>query len=268
VSALGRSGLGIEGYEDFIQTDASINPGNSGGALVNLRGEFVGMNTAILAPTGGNVGIGFAIPANMVMSLKESLIKHGEVRRGLLGITTQDLTPDLVSAFNLANKQGAVISRIESHSPAEKAGLEAGDIIVAANDRAVKSSHDIRNIIGLLQIGDTIALDYYHGNDKKHTTATIGKPERPQLSGDKIHPKLRGTLLSATDKNQIEGVLLEKIDTQSEVWRVGLRPGDVIVSANRYRIHNLDELKQVTDPRTALLINIQRGSEGFFVVLQ
>ncbi|MDD2723277.1 MAG: DegQ family serine endoprotease [Methylovulum sp.] len=268
ISALGRSGLGIEGYEDFIQTDASINPGNSGGALVNLRGEFVGMNTAILAPTGGNVGIGFAIPANMVMSIKESLVKHGEVRRGLLGVTTQDLTPELVNAFSLKNKHGAVISRIESNSPAEKAGLEPGDIIVTANGHSVKDSHDIRNIIGLMQIGDNVDIEYFHGNDKKRTTATIGKPEHPQLAGEKLHRKLRGTILSSTDRNQIEGVLIEKIDTASEVWRIGLRPGDVIVSANRYRIRNLDELKQVVNPGGALLINIQRGQEGFFVVLQ
>jgi serine protease Do/serine protease DegQ len=268
ISALGRSGLGIEGYEDFIQTDASINPGNSGGALVNLRGEFVGMNTAILAPTGGNVGIGFAIPANMAMSIKESLVKHGEVRRGLLGVTTQDLTPDLVSAFNLKNRQGAVISRIESNSPAEKAGLEPGDIIITANGHAVKDSHDIRNIIGLLQVGDTIDIEYYHGNDKKSTTATIGKMARQQVVGEKLHRKLRGTLLSATDKQQIEGVLIEKIDPASEIWRVGLRPGDVIVSVNRYRIRNLDELKQAIDPNTGLVMNIQRGQEGFLVVLQ
>ncbi|MDD5275902.1 MAG: DegQ family serine endoprotease [Methylovulum sp.] len=268
VSALGRSGLGIEGYEDFIQTDASINPGNSGGALVNLRGEFVGMNTAILAPTGGNVGIGFAIPSNMVMSIKESLVKHGEVRRGLLGVTTQDLTPDLVNAFNLQNKHGAVISRIESNSPAAKAGLEPGDIIVAANDRAVKDSHDIRNIIGLMQIGDKVAIDYYHGNEKKQVTATIGKPERLQVLGEKLHLKLKGTVLTETAKNQVEGVLIEKIDTASEVWRIGLRPGDVIVSANRYRIHNLAELQQVINPNSGLLINIQRGQEGFFVVLK
>lgn len=268
ISALGRSGLGIEGYEDFIQTDASINPGNSGGALVNLRGEFIGMNTAILAPSGGNVGIGFAIPANMVMSIKESLVKNGEVRRGLLGVTSQDLTPELVNAFNLENKHGAVISRIESGSPAEKAGLEPGDIIVSANGRSVKDSHDIRNIIGLMQIGDNVDIEYYHGNEKKRTTATIGKPERPQLAGEKLHRKLRGTMLSSTDKNQIEGVLIEKIDQSSEVWRIGLRPGDVIVSANRYRVRNLDELKQVVNPAGALLINIQRGQEGFFLVLQ
>ncbi len=268
VSALGRSGLGIEGYEDFIQTDASINPGNSGGALVNLRGELVGMNTAILAPNGGNVGIGFAIPTNMVMTIKESLLKHGEVQRGLLGVVTQDLTPELVSAFNLENKHGAVVSRIESNSPAARAGLEPGDIIVAANGKPVKNSHDIRNIVGLLQIGDNVTLDYYHGNDKKETVATIAKPERPQLVGEKLHRSLKGTILGATAKNQAEGVLIEKIDTSSEAWRIGLRPGDVIVSANRYRVRDLDELRQVVNPNSGLLINIQRGQDAFFVMLK
>jgi Do/DeqQ family serine protease len=268
VSALGRSGLGIEGYEDFIQTDASINPGNSGGALVNLQGEFVGMNTAILAPTGGNVGIGFAIPANMIMTIKESLVKHGEVRRGLLGVTTQDLSAELVKAFNLKNKNGAVISRVDNNSPAARAGLEPGDIIVSVNGRPVKNSHDIRNIIGLMQIGDKVELQYFRGDEQRETTATIGKPIKQQLAGDKLHPTLQGTILSATRKEQVEGVLIEKINTASKAWRAGLRPGDVIVTANRYRIHNLDEMAQVVNPSTPLLINIQRGPEAFFLVLQ
>jgi Do/DeqQ family serine protease len=268
ISALGRSGLGIEGYEDFIQTDASINPGNSGGALVNLNGEFIGMNTAILAPSGGNVGIGFAIPSNMVASIKDSLVKHGEVRRGLLGVTTQDLTPDLVSAFNLTNRQGAVISRIESNSPAAKAGLEPGDVIVAANGKSIRNSHEIRNIIGLMQIGDQVNLEFYRGNERKEVTATIGKPERPHLNGEKLHPTLKGTILGATSKDQVEGILMEKINTASYAWRVGLRPGDVIVTANRYRVHNIDELKQAANPDSPLMINIQRGQEGFFVVLR
>ena len=268
VSALGRSGLGIEGYEDFIQTDASINPGNSGGALVNLRGELVGMNTAILAPSGGNVGIGFAIPSKMAVSIKDSLVKHGEVRRGLLGVTTQDLTPDLISAFNLANKNGAAISRIENESPAAKAGLEPGDIIVAINGKDIKGSLEIRNIIGLLQIGDKVEIDYFRGSEKKQTTAIIGKPDRAQVVGDKLHPALKGTLLSATQKDQVEGILFEKIDTASAAWKAGLRAGDIIISANRYRVRNIDELQQVVNPGSALLINIQRGQEGFFLVLQ
>jgi serine protease Do/serine protease DegQ len=268
VSALGRSGLGIEKYENFIQTDASINPGNSGGALVNLRGELIGMNTAIFAPSGGNVGIGFAIPTNMIMTIKDLLVKHGKVTRGLLGVTSQDLTPELVNAFNLENKHGAVISRIENNSPAAKAGLEPGDIIVTANGKPVKSSQDISNIVGLLQIGDKVDIDYFHGNEKKEVTAIIGKPEQPQLAGEKLHPLLQGAVLGATPKDQIEGVVINKINTASYPWRAGLRPGDVIVSANRYRVRNLDELKQAIDPDNALLINIQRGQEGFFVVLR
>jgi len=268
VSALGRSGLGIEGYEDFIQTDASINPGNSGGALVNLRGELVGMNTAILAPTGGNVGIGFAIPTNMIMTIKESLVKHGEVRRGLLGVTTQDLTPELVKAFNLPNIQGAAISRVEANSPAAKAGLEPGDIIVSANGHSIKNSHDIRNTIGMLQIGDKVELEYFRGNEKRQVTATVGKQELPRLAGSQLHRSLKGALLSNSQRNQIEGVLIEKVDTASDAWRAGLRPGDVIVSANRYRVRNIEELKQVANPNGPLLMNIQRGQEGFFVVLK
>lgn len=268
VSALGRSGLGIEGYEDFIQTDASINPGNSGGALVNLRGELVGMNTAILAPSGGNVGIGFAIPTNMAMTIKDSLVKHGEVRRGLLGVTTQDLTPELMTAFNLTNKQGAAISRIENNSPAEKAGLQIGDIIIAANGQAIKDSHDIRNLVGLLQVGDNVAIDYFRGNEKKTVTATISKPEFARLAGDKLHPRLKGTQLSVIHQDELEGVVFSNIQPNSYAARVGLQTGDVIVSANRYRVRNLNELKQAINPTAPLLINIQRGDEGLFVVLQ
>lgn len=268
VSALGRSGLGIEGYENFIQTDASINPGNSGGALVNLRGEFVGMNTAILAPSGGNVGIGFAIPSNMVVTIKDSLIKHGEVRRGLLGVSTQDLTQELVNVFKLQNKQGAVITRIESNSPAEKAGLEPGDVIIAANTQTVKNSQDIRNIVGLLQIGDEVEIDYFHGNEKKSVTAKIVEPEHFQTTGDKLNKRLQGVLLTNSVKNKIDGVLITQINSSSYAWRVGLRPGDMIVSINRYRVHNLDELKKLVDPNSSLEMNILREQQQLIAVLQ
>ncbi len=268
ISALGRSGLGIEDYENFIQTDASINPGNSGGALVNLRGEFVGMNTAILAPSGGNVGIGFAIPANMVMTLKESLIKHGEVRRGLLGVTTQNLTQELVKAFDLKSSHGAVVSKVEGNSAAEKAGIEPGDIIVSINGRKVKGSHQIRNIIGLLQIGDEVAIEVVRGNTTKTIAAMIGKPQRIQIKGDLLHRTLKRTVLTATQKEQVEGVLFAKIEKKSYAWRRGLRPGDIIVSANQYRVRNIDQFKQVIVKRRPLLINIQRGPEAFFLVLK
>ncbi len=267
ISALGRTGLGIEGYEDFIQTDASINPGNSGGALVNLNGEFIGMNTAILAPGGGNVGIGFAIPSNMVMTIVDSLVKYGEVRRGLLGITTQDLTPELVKAFDLKSKHGAAISRVEESSAAARAGLEPGDIIIGMNGKKVKSSHQIRNIIGLLGIGDRVDIEIIRGDQRKNIKAVIGKPRRVEVAGNQLHRSLQGTILTNTKKRQVEGVLLEKIDANSYAWRSGLRPGDIIVSANRYRIRNVDELKRVIDRTRGLLINIQRGGEAFFLVL-
>ena len=268
ISALGRAGLGIEGYEDFIQTDASINPGNSGGALVNLRGEFIGMNTAILAPSGGNVGIGFAIPSNMAITLKKSLVKHGKVRRGLLGVTTQDLTSELVKAFDLKNTHGAVVNKVEGSSAADRAGIEPGDIIVSLNGRKVKGSHQIRNIIGLLEIGDQVEIVLVRGNKSKTVNAVLGKPLRPKIVGDSLHRTLKGTILTATDKEQVEGVLFTKIGKNSYAWHSGLRPGDIIVSANRYRVRNIDQLKQVVDPRRALLINIQRGPEAFFLVLQ
>ncbi len=268
VSALRRSGLGIEGYEDFIQTDASINPGNSGGALVNLRGEFIGMNTAILAPSGGNVGIGFAIPSNMAIKLKDTLIEHGEVRRGLLGITTQNLTQNLVNAFDLKSKHGAIISKVEGNSAADRAGLEPGDIIISLNGKQTKNSHQIKNIIGLLEIGDHVKIDIIRAGNKKTFSAEIGKPKKPTLKGGALHRTLQGTTLTATPKNQVEGVLFESIDKRSYAWRQGLRPGDTLVTANRYRVRSVEELAKVVNPRRALMINIQRGSEAFFLILK
>jgi len=158
VSALGRSGLGIEGYEDFIQTDASINPGNSGGPLVDLEGECVGINTAILAPGGGNIGIGFAVPIDMARRVMEQLVRFGEVKRGRIGVAIQDLTPDLAQAMNTAHTTGAVIARVEPSSPAERAGLRTGDLVVAVNGVAVNSGTQLRNTIGLTRIGSEVEL--------------------------------------------------------------------------------------------------------------
>src|SRR6202140_2289589 len=158
VSALGRSGLGIEGYEDFIQTDASINPGNSGGPLVNLQGECVGINTAILAPGGGNIGIGFAVPVNMARKVMDQILRYGEVKRGRIGVAIQDLTPDLADAMKTSHTTGAVIAKVETGSPAERAGLRNGDLVVALNGTAVNSGTQLRNLIGLARIGDEVTL--------------------------------------------------------------------------------------------------------------
>ncbi|HWB49653.1 MAG TPA: Do family serine endopeptidase [Stellaceae bacterium] len=163
ISALGRSGLGIEGYEDFIQTDASINPGNSGGPLVDLRGNLIGINTAILAPGGGNIGIGFAVPINMARRVMDQLIHYGEVKRGRIGVAFQDLTPDLAQAMNTPRTTGAVIAKVEPGSPADRAGIKTGDLIVAANGVPMRSATQLRNAIGLTRIGDEVSLTVDRG---------------------------------------------------------------------------------------------------------
>jgi serine protease Do len=158
VSALGRSGLGIEGYEDFIQTDASINPGNSGGALVNLHGQLIGINTAILAPGGGNVGIGFAVPINMARQVMDQIVVYGTVHRGRIGISTQDLSSELASALHTGTSRGAVIADVSRNSPAEEAGVRKGDVVVAVDGAPVQSAAQLRNKIGLTPVGQQVDL--------------------------------------------------------------------------------------------------------------
>ena len=247
VSALGRSGLGIEGYEDFIQTDASINPGNSGGALVNLRGELVGINTAILSPGGGgNVGIGFAIPMNMVQDVMEQLINYGEVKRGRLGIYVQDLTDELATAFGLETLQGAVVSQVVEDSPAEKAGLRAGDVIVSMNNRFVENTGDLRNIIGLLRVGSTVDLVVVRNSKQKNITAVVTEQAREKVSGIKISKHLDGALLAIVDEdgtnaNRTNGIEVMDVERESAAWHAGLRKGDVIMSVNRIKVRDFDE---------------------------
>ncbi|HYG86339.1 MAG TPA: Do family serine endopeptidase [Azospirillum sp.] len=167
VSALGRSGLKVEGYEDFIQTDASINPGNSGGALVNFNGELVGMNTAIIGPAGGSVGIGFAVPISIVRSVVDQLAEHGEVRRGRLGIAIQDLTPDLAETLNVTGDQGAVIAQVEQGSAADRAGLRSGDLVVSVDGKPIHSGTDLRNRIGLVRIGTPVQITFLRGGQQR-----------------------------------------------------------------------------------------------------
>jgi serine protease Do/serine protease DegQ len=174
VSALGRSGLGIEGYEDFIQTDASINPGNSGGALVNSKGELIGINTAILGPAGGNIGIGFAVPVNMARAVMAQLLAHGEVRRGRLGISLQDLTPDLARTMNLELPGGAVVAEVEPGTPAARAGLERGDVIVEVNGEPIRDAGDLRNLVGLMPVGTGLDIVLYRGGRERSVSAQVG----------------------------------------------------------------------------------------------
>jgi serine protease DegQ len=175
VSTLGRSGLGLEGYEDFIQTDASINPGNSGGALVNSKGELVGINTAIIGPTGGNIGIGFAVPANMAKAVMAQLVEHGEVRRGRLGITIEDLTPARAGDLHLELPGGAVITHVEPGSPAARAGIAPGDVIVRAHGQPIQDAGDLRNLVGLLPVGTDLPIVLYRDGRERALAARIGR---------------------------------------------------------------------------------------------
>ncbi len=273
ISALGRTGLGIEGYEDFIQTDASINPGNSGGALVNLRGELVGINTAIFSQSGGNIGIGFAIPINMAHEVMQQLITHGRVERGMLGVQVQDLTPELAQAFDIPNRKGVVITAVIPGSAAEKAGLKPGDIIVAINDRPVEDSADVRNTIGLIRVGSRVKLTILRDGKERTIHATIGEEQRSEIAGEEIHPYLKGAVLGEIGENsplyeRVKGVVVVDVAPGSRAWRAGLRKGDVILSANRRPVSNLKQLRKAVKGKKALLLNIQRGNAALFLLLR
>lgn len=273
VSAMGRSGLGIEGYEDFIQTDASINPGNSGGALVNLRGELVGMNTAILAPggNGGNVGIGFAIPANMVQQIVEHLESHGEVKRGVLGVVTQDLTADLAQAFGIQSNKGTVIARVFADSAASAAGLRAGDVVIELNDHRLKNSADMRNRIGLLQIGDTAEMTVIREGKKHEVTAIIAEPKLTSIDGEKLTPQLAGALLAQVnnpDNPSQTHVVVAEVAKGSPAWYARLQKGDMILSINRQDVDSLKTLQHLATNQRQLLLSLQRGGRAMFILLK
>lgn len=274
VSALGRSGLGIEGYEDFIQTDASINPGNSGGALVNLRGELVGINTAIIAPGGGNVGIGFAIPTNMSQQIMAQLVKYGEVKRGKLGVSAQNLTPELAHAFDIKQATGAVVVQLAPDSPAATAGLQIGDVIISVNGQDTASAADIRNQLGLLRVGDKVNLEVIRGTKKLTIKTRIGDPEPNKVEGEQFDPRLEGTLFSRIEEGsplygQVEGVLVVETEPNSRAWRAGLRKGDVVVSANRRNVTDFASLAEALKAsRRGVLLNVLRGSSALFILIQ
>ncbi|MCG8428480.1 MAG: DegQ family serine endoprotease [Chromatiales bacterium] len=274
VSALGRTGLGIEGYENFIQTDASINPGNSGGALVSMSGGLIGINTAIVGPSGGNVGIGFAIPSNMAKAITTQLIASGEVRRGHLGIVTQDLTPELASAFGLHQQQGAVVSHVIPKSPAAEDGIESGDIVTHLNGIKVNSASDLRNALGLLTIGTEVTLDIIRNSSKKRIKSQIANPEESQAQGETISPYLSGALLAPISSNhplagEVVGIEIVEMERRSRAAASGLRSGDIIVSINQQPTTTLNELKQaIGRDSSTLLINLRRGHSALFIVIR
>jgi serine protease Do/serine protease DegQ len=274
ISALARSGLGITGYEDLIQTDASINPGNSGGALVNLRGELVGINTAIYSQSGGNIGIGFAIPVNMARQVMEQLVQYGEVNRGYLGAEMQNLDPALADAFGLDSAQGAVLVNIVPGSPAEKAGLKPGDVVTAVNGRTVRDAPDLRNQVGLRRVGDRLTLDVLRDGKRLTVAAQVGARTASTLRGGLKNERLAGVSVGEIPQNspyygQVAGVMVFEVATGSPAWKAGLREGDVVTSVNRQQISDLEGfIGLVAQIKGQLLLGVRRGNQAAYLVIR
>ena len=273
ISGLGRSGLNPNGYEDFIQTDASINPGNSGGALVNLRGELVGINSAIFTSRagGGNIGIGFAIPSNMARSIMEQILEFGEVRRGLLGVNIYTVTPDIAEAYGVEETQGALVSQVMAGSSAEDAGIEAGDIIVSVNGESIKTANELRNSIGLLRAGDPVDLGLLRDGDGRTVTATLGERQQAiQVAAADIHRGLDGAEFQTLDESSdsYAGVLVTAVSRESAAFRAGLRVGDVIVGVNRETVRDIEEFQAAATGSGSLVLNVKREDRSVLIPIR
>jgi len=268
VSALGRTGLNSENYEDFIQTDAAINSGNSGGALVNLRGELIGINTAILGPSGGNVGIGFAIPSSMVNNLVSQIIEFGEVRRGLLGVQGRSVTSDIAKAMELKQNQGGFVEQVTPGSAAEEAGIKAGDVITKVNGKKVKSFSELRGKIGSIGAGKKVNITVVRKNGKEKTyQVTLKKSETANVEAESIHRMLEGAELENSDNGK--GVDIADVMKNSPAAMAGLRSGDIIIGVNRQRITNIAELRAMLKTQdNVFALNVVRGSSTLFLMIR
>lgn len=268
VSGLGRSGLGYDSVEDFIQTDASVNPGNSGGALVNLRGELVGINTAILAPGGNASGVSFAIPIKLVRAVVEQIVEHGEVRRGELGAQMQDLTRDLASAYRIPAGSGAVLTRITPRSAADKAGLQAGDLVLEINGHSVRDANDLRNRVGLVRVGDTLELGLMRNGSRLTLRVRMRDPQLHSVDGERLTAMLAGAQLGEveTERQGFRGgkqVQVLAVESGSRAQRAGLLQGDVIDTVERQGIDTLADLMKATGRAgESLRIRVRRGTDS------
>ncbi len=269
VSALGRSGLNIENLENFIQTDAAINSGNSGGALIDLKGQLIGINTAILGPNGGNIGIGFAIPANMVRDLTDQIIKFGEVRRGVLGVMGGELTSDLAKAFGYDKQYGAFVSQVMPGSAADSAGIKAGDIIVSINGNTVHSFGELRAKVATMGAGKQVQLGLIRDGKQQNVTVTLKQSDDSTVAVKTLHPALDGAKLTNKTDGEVKGIEVSDVTARSPAASIGLKKGDLIVGVNRARIENLKDLeKAVKSNPDVLALNIIRGNSSLFLVLR
>jgi serine protease Do/serine protease DegQ len=274
VSALGRSGLSPEGYEDFIQTDASINPGNSGGALVNLRGELVGINTAILGPSGGNIGIGFAVPANMVRAVVDQIVRFGEVRRGRLGIEMADLNAEIAKKLGRSTLDGVLIAAVQPGSPAEKAGLREQDLVIAMNGRTLKSAAELRVKLGLTAIGQDVELRIVRGGVERTLRVTIAAPQQMSSAEGTSVPQLPGMRVVAIERGsplyqRIQGLVVSAVDERSRAWNAGFRPADIIYAVNRRRVRTLAEFQAaLRAAERGYTVSLLRGDFDLSIVVR
>lgn len=270
VSALGRSGLNLEGLENFIQTDASINRGNSGGALLNLNGELIGINTAILAPGGGSIGIGFAIPSNMAKTLAQQLIQFGEVKRGLLGIKGMEMSADIAKAFNINVQRGAFVSEVLLNSGSAKAGIKSGDVIVSLNDKPLSSFAELRSRIATTEPGAKVKLGLIRDGKPLNVDVTLDKSTSSSASAELIAPALQGATLSDGQlKDGTKGIRLDTVEKSSPAAQAGLHQEDVIIGVNRNRVQSIAELRKVLESKPAVIaLQVMRGNESIYILLR
>lgn len=272
ISALNRSHPQLEGFQSFIQTDAPINPGNSGGALVNLQGQLVGINTAIITPVDANIGIGFSIPSNMVHSVIVQLLKYGKVKRGMLGVIAQNISPELADVMHLKTTKGTLVSTIMPGSPAYSAGIRSQDVITKINGNPVISSAQLRNTLGLMRPGTTVKLTILRDHQSRVVSATIGDPNK--FTPPHVNPFLAGLRLQKFselegDGTSLQGILVTDMTDTSAGALSGLRLGDVITMANNKPVHSIAQLKQIAAAsHDELLVKVYRGTSSIYLVLQ
>ncbi|WP_111978279.1 Do family serine endopeptidase [Algibacillus agarilyticus] len=266
VSALGRSGLGVEKLENFIQTDAAINSGNSGGALVNFKGDLIGINTAILGPNGGNVGIGFAIPSNMMQSLVDQIIEYGEVKRGVLGISGRSITAESAKSWGLDTPQGAFVEQVYPDTAAAEAGLKAGDIIVSVNGKTTVSFNELRAQIATIGAGKTVTLGIIRESKEQSIDVVLREASASKVEAAVLHPALEGAELSNAEDG---GISVDEVASRSPAHAIGLKTGDIIVGVNRLRIKNIAELREIFDEKKgSVYLNIVRGQTSLYIFIR
>ncbi len=270
ISALGRSGLNLEGLENFIQTDASINRGNSGGALLNLKGELIGINTAILAPGGGSVGIGFAIPSNMARTLSQQLIQFGEIKRGLLGIKGTELNADLAKAFNLNVQRGAFVSEVMPNSGSAKAGVKSGDVIVSLNGKSLSSFAELRSRIATTEPGSKVKLGLLRDGKPLDVEVTLDKSTSSSASAELIAPALQGATLSDGQlKDGTKGIRIDEVEKESPAAQAGLHKDDVIININRTRVQSIAEMRKLLETKPPIIaLNVVRGNDNLYLLIR